>query len=183
MSLKRLSLLLIIFLISSKVFAHKLNLSAGYYSYSAKTSSGTSSISGPSSFSFRYSHSVIPKFELSVGYTLNTEKITGGDISYGADVGGLFYPLSEAQTKEFNSTRLFAQSFSQWRPKLGMFFHQRQFQSVRTSYAGFGFLGGTEWHWRDNFFLEGNIRYIALNGPNKSEANITEILIGLSVDL
>ncbi|MCO4794475.1 MAG: hypothetical protein KC493_12215 [Bacteriovoracaceae bacterium] len=163
--------------------AHKLNVSGGYYSYSAKTSSGSSSISGPSSWSFRYSHNVIPKFELSVGYTLNTESISGGDISYGADVGALYYPLSEAQTQEFKGARVFAQSLSQWRPKVGMFFHQRQFQSVKTNYAGFGFIGGTEWHWRDNFFLEGNVRMISLSGPNKSEADVTEILLGLSIDL
>lgn len=182
MSLKWLSLFLIL-IFSQNVLAHKLNVSGGYYSYSAKTSAGSSSISGPSSLSFRYSHSFFSQFELSVGYTLNTEKITGGDISFGADIGAIYYPFSEAQSQSFQGERVFAQVQSKWRPKAGLFFHQRQFQSVKTSYAGFGILGGTEWHWKNNFYLESNLRLISLVGPSNSKANVTEILLGLSIDL
>jgi hypothetical protein len=174
---------LIILSFSTSAYAHKLNFSYGYYSYTAKTTSGSSKISSPSSYAFRYSHEVLRRTEVAVGYTLNTENMAGGDVSYGMDIGAFYYPFSEAETKTFQGQRVTAESLSVWRPKAGLFFHQRQFQSVRTNYAGFGITVGTEWHWKDKFFIEPAIRRISLNGPSTAEADVTEVLVGLNFDL
>ncbi len=170
----------VIILFSFSAHASKFDLLMGMFSLSASGSTGDTSVSSLGSYRVAYGHSVFDKFDLTLGYTLNMTNTIGGDLAYGLDVGVNYFPLTFSSPQEFESNGVAVKVDELWRPFVGLSFNQRQFQSVRNSYAGFGLGVGTEYSISKRYSLKSEFRYISLSGSSESEATEINMLFGIS---
>lgn len=159
--------------------ANKFDLSAGYYSLTAKTSSASGNSAGLGGYKLTYSFDLFRGLQLALGYSLIMSNTVGGDLGYGLDLGFEYFFLTPPQSVQGSSPSAFMSVSPLWRPFVGTSFHQRQFQSVRTNYAGFGVSAGVERSLDAPFDAKAQIRYSALTGPGSSTATELMALLGL----
>lgn len=181
MKIKLLSLFII--LLSFPAQASKFDLLVGMFSLNASGGAGDTSVSSFGSYRTTYGHSVFDKFDLTLGYTLNMTNTIGGDLAYGLDVGINYFPFTFSSAQEFERDGVAVKVDEMWRPFIGVSFNQRQFQSIRNSYAGFGLSLGTEYSFNEKYSLKGEFRYISLSGSSESEATEINALFGISLKI
>lgn len=190
MKLKRLNLkigsvaaIIAIALLSPSVaFADKFDLTFGYYSLSATTTKGSSSLSSLGAYSIDYRHAVAPQIEVSLGYSIVTSNsIMGGDLGYGLDIAGYYYPFTQAGEIHYDENGVRINQLEAWRPYVGAMFNQRSFQGIQTGYAGFGGVVGTQRTVNDGLSLVGEIRYMDLSGGDSSTAHVIQMSLGISL--
>ena len=177
----RLSALIILCCVMANAHASegKVSLSAGYFSINAEASGEKSSISNPTMFHVGYLQPRWDKFEFKIGYTLLMADFSGSDLGYGIDAGMNYYPFSDASDETLQTSTLKVKRYEIWRPLIGLSFNQRNFQSVRNSYAGFGVNAGVERYYDEKINFKGEVRYVSLGGSNESEATETALLLGV----
>lgn len=181
--LKSLNLILVTLILSmsSLCFANfKLDTLFGYYTLKAETNSGSGTLSALGIYSFHARKSVLNNLELGIGYTLQMSKSFFGDVSYGPDLGFYFYPVSNASPVFAESPTTTFKLQEKYRPYLGLNFHQRNYQSAKSSYAGFSLVTGCEFDLGYNFLLNAQLRILNLEGPQNSNAQETNFLGGLT---
>lgn len=183
MKIKLLSLLFLLFFVSIPAQASKFDMLFGMFSLAATGSSGDTSLSSLGSYRVAYGHSVFDKFDLTLGYTLNMTNTIGGDLAYGLDVGVNYFPFTFSESQNFDRESVAISSEEIWRPYIGLSFNQRQFQSIRNSYAGFGLGLGTEYAFNKSYSLKAEFRYISLSGSSESEATEMNTLFGISLKI
>lgn len=157
----------------------KFAASYGFFALSAKNGDRTSSISNPSAFHLGYLQPKWDKWELKIGYSVLMADFAGSDLGYGLDVGANYFPLTDSGEENFSDGTINARRYEIWKPFIGMSFNQRSFQSVRNSYAGFGFSAGIERYYNEKFNLRAEARLVSLGGSNESEATETSVFAGL----
>lgn len=173
-------LFLILLVVSAQAQAAKIDLMAGGFSIDAKTSSGDSNVSTLGSYRAAFSKSIFDRIDIGLGYTLNMENTFGGDMAYGLDIGFNYFPLTYTEPKLLEQNHLSIWREEVWRPYVGLSFNQRQFQSVKNSFAGFGFDAGTEIAFNKKYSFKVEFRYISLGGSSESEATEMNVLGGIS---
>lgn len=161
----------------------KLDLMAGSYNLTAKSGNGEVSLSKFGIYKVGFRRKFFSRFEFGAGYTLFTSQVITGDMGYGPDVSLFFYPITEPSAMEYKDDKIEMHLSEQWRPFASMSFHQRSFQSINASYAGFSGGLGTEYSWSKDFDLRGELRILKLDGPDKSTANQMDILLGITFPL
>jgi hypothetical protein len=183
--MKGVATFLVITFINSVSWGQKINADFGFYSISAKGPSTSQSsgvnLSGPGSYSLSGQFSILPSFELGVGYTVFYSKFISGDMGLGPDLSAVWYPVNQGSGLAFNSQGLRYFEIQTWRPYAAISFHQRQFQSVESSYSGFGFSGGVEMQYSKETAFRATVRSMSLLGPAKSTFDYLDILIGLQL--
>lgn len=168
-----------LFTISAQASDGKFVASYGFFALSAKNESRTSSISSPSAFHLAYLQPKWQKWELKIGYSVLLADFSGSDLGYGLDAGANYYPLSDSGDESFTDGVVTAVRYEIWKPFVGLSFNQRSFQSVRNSYAGFGFCAGVERYYSEKINLRAEARLVSLGGSNESEATETSLFAGL----
>jgi len=160
--------------------AHKFEFMTGFYSLTAKTSTDEGSKSNFGSYKLTYAVPITNRFEFGLGYTLIYSDVFSGDAAFGIDLDLYYFPFSYAEDILISSANTKIRLNQKWSPFIAGGFHQRQFQSVETQYNGFSAAIGTEKSFIEQYSLKGMLRYTILNGPNNSEANVLETLVGVS---
>lgn len=162
-------------------YAGKLDFLFGAYSFQSanKRNSTSRVLSGLGSYHFGYRHIVSPKWELAAGYSLLATKTITGDLSFGFDLGVNYFFLTTAGPIEAKSGSASATYQQLWRPFVGVSFHQRNFQSTSSQYAGAGVRLGLERPLSDNLSGLASVRYMSLGGPNQSSASQVDVLVGI----
>lgn len=183
MKVKALSILILISTVSTSAWASKFDAMLGMFAINAKANNETASVSGLGSYKLQFNKSVLDQFDMFIGYTVNMANTIGGDLGYGLDIGANYFPFSFTEPSEYDRGSWSARRDELWRPYVGMSFNQRNFQSVRNGYAGFGFNAGTEYAISKQYSLKGELRYISLAGSNDSTATETNILVGISLKI
>jgi len=182
---KQIFLVLSILIVSSATWAQKLSFDAGFFSVNAKppSGSGTSSVSlsGPGSFSLSASFSLLPQIELSPGYTVFFSKIYRGDLGLGPDFSLRYFPVNAGSGLKIDHYGLKYFEIDSIRPFVGLSFHQRQFQSVQSSYSGFGFDAGSEFQITQKYSYRILLRMMNLIGPSEGSINYMDVLIGYQI--
>ena len=174
-------LLISVMTTSSTCFANfKFDTLFGYYNLKAETNSTSGTLSALGLYSFHARKSVTNNLEIGIGYTLQMSKSFLGEVSYGPDLGFYFYPIT-------NSSSIFAENATttfklqeKYRPYLGINFHQRNYQSAKSTYAGFSFVSGCEFDLGFSFLFNSQIRFLNLDGPQNSMAQEMNILGGFT---
>lgn len=161
-------------------WANKFDLMAGAFALEAKTSRQTGSASNLGAYKLNYATGVGKGIDISVGYSVIMSGTIGGDISFGFDLGLEYFPFSSSGRLRLSGPNRLMTIRPLWRPFVGMSFHQRQFQSVETNYAGFGVTVGTERSLDAPFDAKIMGRYLLLAGPNLSEATEMTVMAGLT---
>jgi hypothetical protein len=180
-NLKGIQLSFFLFLFSAQVLAAdgKISLTGGYFGISAKTSEKTSSISNPSAFRAAYQYPFLEKFEAVAGYSVLLADFSGTDLGYGLDLGINYFPLTMSSDDVAHNPYIDVKRYEKYSPYVGLGFYQRQFQSVKNSYAGLGATVGIERYYdkKINFKAEG--RFISLGGSGDSTATEINVLVGI----
>lgn len=168
--------------LSSSAYAgkNKFDVNVGYFSVNAETQNSSGSISGAGLYQFNFRRALNPKLELSLGYTIYFTDIISGDSGSGLDVGANYFPFTAAAeitaTKDGKSMRI----EERFRPYIGISFNQRSYQSVQSSYSGFGVVVGAENSIGESLSVHGAIRYISLSGARNATASEMDVLAGVS---
>lgn len=165
----------------ARASANKFDLGVGYYSFSAKTSTGSGSSSGIGLYQLNFRRAITPRFELALGYTVYFSSILTGDSGSGLDLGMNYYPFSFSGPVEANGSGTKIQLEELWRPYFGLTFNQRNFQSVQTTYTGFGIAAGVERVMSETMNLNALLRYIKLNGSKGSSGTEMDLALGISL--
>jgi hypothetical protein len=176
-------------LFSSHAWAQKVNLDFGFYTINAEAPApagstaapSTVSLSGPGAYSLSGNFEMRPGIEIGVGYTVFYSKFISGDMGFGPDFSLIWFPINEGSGLSLNSQSVRYFEIQSWRPFVGMSFHQRQFQSVESSYSGFGFNGGIEMQYTNTMSFKGAVRSMSLIGPSKSKFQYTDVLVGIQL--
>ena len=137
---------LVLFWFSSIAYASdsKLSLAYGAYSINATSSLNSTSISQPYFFSISYQKALSNSYALNLGYSLLLGDMYASDMGYGVNIGIDYYLFKTAKEDIFKDDVVTLKRSAIWNPFLGIGFYQRNFQSIKNSYAGFGFDGGIE---------------------------------------
>lgn len=177
------NLLSLFFLIfsTSAAFAgqNKFGADIGYFAISAKSGNESASISNPSAFRLSYLHAVTLKTELNVSYSILMADFSGSDLGYGLDVGFNHFFLTSASDEKYKDERIEIKRYEIYRPYAGIGFHQRNFQSVKNSYAGLGAHLGVEKYYDEKMNLKLEGRYIQLAGSGESTASEMALFFGV----
>ncbi len=158
---------------------NKFDVGFGYFGVNAKTSTASGSSSGIGLYQFNFRRAVKNKFEVAVGYTVYFTGIISGDSGSGLDLGVNYFPLTAAGPIEDKGEGAEMMIEELWRPYIGVTFNQRNFQSVQTTYSGYGFLVGLERVLNANTNINSTVRMITLSGPKASTAKETDLFLGL----
>lgn len=176
----QLSFLLALILSGTAMAAEgKISLTAGYFGISAKTNETTSNISNPSAFRAGYQYAFMDKFEMVAGYSILLADFSGTDLGYGLDLGAHYYPFTFASDEVIKDSHFDVRRFEDYSPFVGLGFYQRQFQSVKNSYAGLGVTVGVEKYYSKKINLKAEARYITLGGSGESTATEMNFLLGI----
>lgn len=164
----------------SKAEANQISILGGLYSLSAKTTTGEGTISNIGSYRFTYQYAFMDSLTFDLGYSMFMTDIIGGDMGFGPDLGFSYYPLTRATPKRYQARGVSVSRVETIRPYVGSSFHQRQFQSVASSYAGFSAHLGADWYIMPQWSLRTDLRYLFLRGPREAEASMVEVSVGAS---
>jgi opacity protein-like surface antigen len=165
--------------------ADKFDLSAGFFDLSSSSSGTKTAVAAGSSsalgvYQLEYRHGFFSNFELGLGYTLLASGTIGGDLGYGIDFSGYYYPFTLSGPQRWNNKDKYeVVSAELWRPFVGASFNQRTFSTSAAGFAGFGIILGTEKTITEKMSLKSEFRYISLGGSTLT-VNSKELLFGVS---
>ena len=178
-----LSLLFVALLFGQTAQARKLRLGAGMFSLSAENSEQSQTVSNLGAYWVSYHEKMLNRFELVAHYSLIMSDVISGDLSFGLGFGLLYYPMSRPGPMKIKSQQAKMESIEIWRPYFGLNFQERRFQSVSSSYAGFGFQAGTEYFIESfDMSLFADFRHAQMQGSQTAEASETVITSGLVIE-
>lgn len=181
MNLKGIQLSLFAILLSASALASdgKISMTGGYFGISAKANGTTDSISNPSAFRLGYQYPILDKFELAAGYTILMADFSGSDLGYGLDIGANYFPLTYSHEEKVKDPHFEVRRYEDYAPFIGLGFYQRQFQSVKNSYAGLGATVGIEKYYTKKINFKVEARYVQLAGSGESTASEMNFLVGI----
>ena len=152
MPLKYLALLIALtsLIFTSMGQAQKISAHFGFYDIRAESqsSSGNTSVLAlqrPGSYQLQAQFRLLEPLEIGIGYSLFYSKIIAGDMGFGPDISLIYFPKTAGSRQTWSQEGLSVKALENWRPFISGSFHQRQFQSIQTSYSGFGLQVGLEW--------------------------------------
>ncbi|MBL7545572.1 MAG: hypothetical protein JNL11_17265 [Bdellovibrionaceae bacterium] len=158
----------------------KLDVLGGYFSLEAKTKEKSGKVNNIGSYQLNFRYAVTHYLEMAIGYSLVASKTYSGDFGFGPDIGLVYFPFTSANPIEATSDNVHFRGYELFKPYLSGAFHQRQYQSIQSSYAGFGFGGGAEIYWKQNMFFNTGIRYLPLGGPDSAISNELDLYFGVT---
>ncbi len=153
----------------------KFDIGIGYFDFRASTDTATVKKSNLGIYELDYRYSLNSFLELGIGYTLLMTQTFGGDMAFGPNIEIIGYPLNLPHTVNFKTDSLSLTIKDSMKPYIGASFHQRQFESIQSSYAGFGFFAGTEYWYKEDLGLKLQIRSLSLSGPQNSQAQQVDV--------
>jgi len=176
---KLLSLTGLMLLTTPTAQAGKIDAMVGFYSFKATVQNKSANFSGLGAYEFSYLAPFKNHFELVIGYSLIMTDIVGGDLSYGPKIGVNYFPFnfSKNETISLPNKTIEIQDF--YKPYVGLNFGQKQFQSAKTSFAGFGFSLGMEKYINPDYTVKGEIKMNNYSGPSGSTAKEMNLLVGM----
>jgi hypothetical protein len=167
---------------SGSIWAQKVTLDVGFYSINAvgpsAGGSGNVSLSTPGAYSLSAGFAIRPQWELSPGYTVFYSKIFQGDMGFGPDFYLHYYPFNAGNGLKYSEGNISYYEKERWRPFASVSFHQRQFQSVQSSYSGFGFDFGSEFQISKITSTRLMMRMMTLAGPSGGSLTYMDLLLG-----
>jgi hypothetical protein len=179
MKQKLLKIIIVTFLISINAYANKFDIMAGMYSFNGSANGKSSALSGFGVYEISYLQPFFNHFEANLGYSFTMTNVIGGDYSYGPKLGLNYFPFNFSSNEKIllNNKSIEVQDF--YRPYVGIAFNQRQYQSAKTSYAGFGFSVGCEKYINEKFTLKSEVKLNSYTGASNATASEINILAGL----
>lgn len=117
---------------------------------------------------------------MNVGYNILFESIITGDSSFGFDLGANYFHWGSGNIGNSKIGNIDIKIFQDWSPYVGFNFNQRQYQSIRSSYSGFGLTVGSLKNLLGKMNLIIEARYVSLSGATSSTATELSLQSGVS---
>lgn len=157
----------------------RLDFSYGYFSISSKSAGKTTNISSLTAANLAYLSPFGDKAQLNIGYSVLLADMSGSDKGYGVNVGMNYFPFNSSKNEILKDEIFHIERFEIWKPYVGAGFYQRDFQSTKNSYAGFGGNIGIERYYNKTLSLKTELRYITLTGSNSSTVKEINAFLGV----
>lgn len=177
--LKLLSAGALIFTTINSAHAGKIDFMTGFYSFNAEVAGKTAKFSGLGIYEAAYLIPFKSHFELSLGYSFTMTDIIGGDMSYGPKIGVNYFPFNFSSNEKIELQNKTIEVRDFYKPYIGASFNQKQFQSAKTSFAGFGVSLGLEKFINQSYTIKTEIKMNSYTGASDSTANEMNLLVGL----
>jgi hypothetical protein len=179
---KLLSFLLATFIVNcSPAQASKFDLLFGAFSYDAKVGSKSTKVSGLGTYEIAYLLPFKDHFEINLGYSFTMTSIISGDYSYGPKLGVNYFPFNFSSNEKIILPNKVVEVHDYMKPYVGISFNQRQFQSAKSSYAGFGLSLGVEKFINPKYTLKFELKLNNYTGAAEATASEKNILTGLVI--
>lgn len=156
-----------------------LSFSLGGYSLSTKVQNRSQNYSGVGNYHFEIKHLFYKNVSANLGYTLIYDSVITGDSMYGIDFGASWYPLASTIYDSVSGQNITLGYSNRWAPYIGFQFNQRQFQSNKSNYSGFGLHAGVSFPFLSDMIWKTEMRYNQLLGPNDSSASELDLYLGV----
>lgn len=174
-------------LFSSIAQGIQVDTSGGYYNLKASTSSGEVSLQDIGLFKANVHFGLKENISFRPGYSLYVLKGKEIDYGYGFDFSFLYYPLTTISSFQINNSSVRWVHREVFRPYVGIAFHQRQYQTIQSNYAGLGLLSGLYYRpeiiQSEEIYLVSELSIIWLEGPLDSSLNETQLTFGVGTTL
>ncbi|MBC7715067.1 MAG: hypothetical protein H7177_17100 [Rhizobacter sp.] len=177
--LKLLSALTLILGTMSSASATKIDVMAGFYSFSANVLGKSTAVSGVGTYEISYLSPFKNHFEFVVGYSMTMTGVIGGDYSYGPKLGVNYFPWNFSSNEKISLPNKTIEVKDFYKPYFGFAFNQRQFQSAKSSFAGFGASAGMEKYINSNYTIKTELRMNTYTGPSAGTAKEMNVLVGI----
>lgn len=175
------------FFAASQVHAGNVQLSAkaGNWSFETENVRGRpESKSGFGAYSLEIGYSFARHFMGVVGANLLLSDGISGSSGFGVDAGFRYYPFTDATRVETKAEDTYITVNQRWRPYVGAFFRQRDFNiASQSGYVGPGVSVGLDYNISSNWLLSLEARYDKLYGSGESTATQMNFLIGVGVEI
>jgi hypothetical protein len=169
---------------ASVALGNSFNSTAGYYSINAETSAGRQTLQNFGVYRFIYDIDIAQHFSFRPSYSLYTISGTDGlEFGYGTDIEFSYLPLSRNGAMSYQSPSVSWQTYEIFQPYVSLSFHQRQYQSIQSNYAGLGFQAGSTYQLSRSIRLMTYVASIYLNGPLSSRVNEFQLAGGIGMQL
>lgn len=160
----------------------QIGTSLSFFSLEAENSRGSQNLSNLGHFQVSYEVPVFDKIRITPSYSLYILGSDFSDLGYGLNVGVSYFPFSLNRSMIHRSKDLFIHSAEKIRPFVGLSFHQRQYQSIQSTYAGLGIKFGADYQWKPDTRVSFFIASLSLSGPLDSQVTEFQAGVGTSLD-
>lgn len=162
--------------------SNKIDLEAGYYSLNARSATTSGSIASLGIYRVGYRRVVSPHFDIGIGYTVLFTKVISGDAGFGLDLNGTYYFYGASNLVEAQGPNSYFAYEEEFRPYISLNFTQRNYQSIQTSYAGFGGSLGVEKTLSEKLSAKISARYNMLSAGGTATAKELSFLGGIVIE-
>ncbi len=159
--------------------AGKIDFMTGFYSFDAEIAGKSAKFSGLGIYEASYLMPFKNHFELSLGYSFTMTDIIGGDMSYGPKIAVNYFPFNFSSNEKIELQNKTIEVRDFYKPYIGISFNQKQFQSAKTSFAGFGVSLGMEKFINTDYTIKTEIKMNNYTGASDSTASEMNLLVGL----
>jgi opacity protein-like surface antigen len=156
----------------------------GTWSFSTSgISASNESASGFGLYTLEAGYSLTPKFQVMSAFNVLLSDGLGGQTGFGVDLGVRYFPFTDAGTAVTQTDEAQVRVTEKWRPYIGVVFTERTFNFVlSTTFVGGGVRAGVDYQMGRNWYLNAEIRYDMLYGPDDGEASQNNILVGAGLE-
>ncbi len=162
--------------------SNKIELEVGGYSLNAKSETGSGRITALGIYRVGYRRSISRHFDIGLGYTILFTQIIRGDTGFGLDLNGTYYFLGASSQIEAEGSNSYLSYTEDLRPFLSLSFAQRNYQSIQTSYAGFGASVGVDKNILERLNARISVRYSILSAGGNASAQEMSALGGIVIE-
>lgn len=167
-------------------WGQKLGTTFGFYDIRAESESSTGAtqslaLQRPGAYQLNAQFRLLDPLEIGVGYSLFYSRIIGGDMGFGPDISLIYFPFAAGSIQSWNEFGHSIKLIETLRPFIAGSFHQRQFQSVQTSYSGFGLQMGLEWNQNPKWGYLARVSSQSLTGPSSLSFRFLDLSFGFQL--
>jgi len=156
---------------------------AGYYSLEATTSSGKAKLNNIGIYKLSYEMYVSRSISFRPGYSLYALGTSYSDLGYGIDIESMYYPLTNPRTERYQEGGVQWTYRGFWHPYAVISFHQRQYQSIQSTYAGLGFGLGMVLNLFQGVNAHAEAKGLGLKGPSGSRLGEVQFVGGIGIEV
>ncbi len=171
-------------LTSNVAIANSFSSTVGYYNIAATTSSGTQVLQNFGVYRFIYDIEVADHFAFRPSYSLYSISTASGlEFGYGTDIELSYMPFTQNGPQNFQNSNVSWRTYEIFRPYVSLSFHQRQYQSIQSNYAGLGFQAGSSYQFNQSINIIAYAASMYLNGPLSSRISEFQFAGGIGMKL
>lgn len=171
---------LMILLIFNNAYANaKMDFMTGFYSLTGKTTEESKQISGIGTYQFSLLYPFLSNYEAVFSYNIMFSNTISGDVSFGPSFGINYFPLNFSENGLYSKNKIQIEISDKFKPYIGLRFNQRQFASVKNSYAGFGGVLGSEYKATEKINLKFEFKSNSYSGTSNTSLSETNLMLGI----